>query len=44
MLQGIQRNAHERGVSDAKDVTRLEIRHPSEGNDPSPRGDKVLLP
>ena len=44
MLQGIQRIAHERGVGDAEDVARLEIRHPNEGNDLSPRGDKLFLP
>ena len=43
MLQGVQRNTHERDVGDAEDVARLEIRHPNEGNDLSPRGNKVLL-
>ena len=30
MLQGVQQNAHERGVGDAEEVARLEVRHPNE--------------
>ena len=44
MLQSVQRNTHERGVGGDEDVARLEIRHPNEGNDLSPRDDKVFLP
>ena len=44
MLQSVQRNAHERGVGDAEEVARFEVRHPNEGNYLSPRGDKVFLP
>ena len=40
VLHDVQRNAHERGVGDLEDVARFEIRHPNEGNDLSPRGDK----
>ena len=43
MLQGVQRNAHEWGVGDSEDVTRLDIRHPNEGKDLSPGGQKVFL-
>ena len=43
MLHGIQRNAHEWGVGDSEDVTRLDIRHPNEGKDLSPGGQKVFL-
>ena len=42
MPHGVQRNAHERGVGDSEDVARLEIRHPNERNDLSPKGDKVF--
>ena len=44
MLKGAKRKAHNRGVGDVEDVTRLEIRHLNEGNDLLPRGDKVFLP
>ena len=43
MLQGVQRNVHERGVGDAEGVARLESLHPNAGNDMSPRSDQVFL-
>ena len=43
MLQGVQRNAHEWGVGGSENVVRLRIRHPNEGKDLSPGGDKMFL-
>ena len=43
VLQNVQRDAHQWGVGDPKDVPRLELRHSNEGKSLSPGGDEVPL-